>query len=124
MIRSIAAFAFLCLASLAMAAGNPFEQAPFEAARKAGKPVVVVVYADWCPTCRKQDPAVEALLKTPEFAGFELFRVDFDMQDDALKMLKVTRQSTLIVYKGQAEVSRTTGETRPDALASQLRKAL
>ena len=124
MIRSIAALAFFCLASLAVAAGIPFEQAPFEAAKKAGKPVVVMVYAEWCPTCRKQDPAVDALLKTPEFAKFELFRVDFDMQEEELRALRVSRQSTLIIYKGEKEVSRSTGETRPEMIATQLRKAL
>jgi thiol-disulfide isomerase/thioredoxin len=124
MIRTLAALAFLLLAGLASAAGTPFEQAPFDAARQAGKPVVVMVYAEWCPTCRKQDPAVEAVLKSPEFAKFALFRVDFDMQDEVLEALRVTRQSTLIVYKGDKEVARSTGETRPDAIAAQFRKAL
>ncbi len=50
----------------------------------APKPVLVMVYADWCPTCRKQDPVVEALLKTPEFAKVALFRVDFAKLEEAL----------------------------------------
>lgn len=116
--------ALLPLVPVAQAAtGQPFETAPFDAARKAGKPVLVMVYAEWCPTCRKQDPAVDALIKTPEFAGFEVFRVDFDMQDDVLEAFKVRKQSTLIVFKGQKEVARSTGETRPEAIAELLRKA-
>lgn len=122
---ALLAFAALLAAPFAaLAGGQPFEQAPFDAARRAGKPVLVMVYADWCPTCRKQDPAVEALLKTPEFAKFALFRVDFDMQDDVLAAFKVQRQSTLIVFKGEREVARSTGDTRPDSIAAMLRKAL
>lgn len=122
---ALLALATLCLAPLAaVAAGQPFEQVPFDAARKAGKPVLVMVYADWCPTCRKQDPVVEALLKTPEFAKVALFRVDFDMQDEVLKALEVQRQSTLIVFKGGREVARSTGDTKPDSIAAMLRKGL
>lgn len=109
---------------LAAAAARPFEMAPFNAAQKAGKPILVVVYAEWCPTCRKQDPAVETLMKTPEFAGFEVFRVDFDMQDEVLEAFRVRKQSTLLVFRGDKEVARSTGETRPEAIAQMLRKAL
>ena len=114
---------FLLTASALAATGKPFEMEPFNAARRAGKPILVMVYAEWCPTCRKQDPAVEALMRTPEFAGFEVFRVDFDMQDDVLDAFKVRKQSTLLVFKGDKEVARVTGETRPEAIAELLRKA-
>lgn len=115
----------LALAALpARAAGKPFETAAFQAAQKAGKPIVVVVYAEWCPTCRKQEPAVKALLETPEFAKFDAFQVDFDMQDEVLRAFRVTKQSTLLVFKGEREVTRATGLTRPEAIAELLRKAL
>ena len=120
----LALAAFFAAPLAAIAAGQPFEQAPFDAARKAGKPVLVMVYADWCPTCRRQDPVVEALLKTPEFAKVALFRVDFDMQDDVLAAFKVQRQSTLIVFKGEREVARSTGDTKHESIAAMLRKGL
>jgi hypothetical protein len=46
------------------------------------------------------------------------------MQDDVLAAFKVQRQSTLIVFKGEREMARSTGDTKPDSIAAMLRKAL
>lgn len=111
-------------AAASWAAGKPYDQAGFEAAQAAGKPILVEVHADWCPTCRAQDPIVSELMRDPKNAGFVVLRVDFDNQKDVLKRLRAQYQSTLIVFKGKKEVSRSTGETRKDAIAAQLVKAL
>lgn len=126
MLRRHALVALLALAAapLAHAAGVPFEQTAFDAARRNGKPVLVMVHAEWCPTCRKQEPAVLDLLKQPEFSGIQLLVVDFDLQEDVRKTLRATKQSTLILFRGEKEVTRSTGETRPEAIAQMLRKAL
>ncbi len=120
-------FAFVAgwfFAAAALAAGKPYDQAGFEAAQAAGKPILVEVHADWCPTCRVQEPLVSELMRNPENAGFVVLRVDFDNQKDVVKRLRAQYQSTLIVFKGRKEVSRSTGETRKDAIAAQLAKAL
>lgn len=114
----------LFFAAAAWAAGQPYDQAGFEAAQAAGKPILVEVHADWCPTCRAQEPIVSELMQDPKNAGFVVLRVDFDQQKDVLKRLRTQYQSTLIVFKGKKEVSRSTGETRKDAIAAQLAKAL
>jgi thiol-disulfide isomerase/thioredoxin len=114
----------LFFAAAAWAAGKPYDQAGFEAAQAAGKPILVEVHADWCPTCRAQDPIISELMRDPKNAGFVVLRVDFDKQKDVLKRLRAQYQSTLIVFKGKKEVSRSTGETRRDAIAAQLAKAL
>ncbi len=120
----LALLATLPFASFARAAAKPFDPAAFAAAQKSGKPVLVVAYAEWCPTCRKQEPAIESLLKTPEFANFQWFKVDFDLEEEVLKSFRVTKQSTLIVFRGDKEVARSTGQTRTEAIAELLRKAL
>ena len=123
--RFILAFiAGMFFAAAAWAAGKPYDQAGFEAAQAAGKPILVEVHADWCPTCRAQEPIVSELMQDPRNAGFVVLRVDFDKQKDVLKRLRAQYQSTLIVFKGKKEVSRSTGETRKDAIAAQLAKAL
>lgn len=119
----IAALSLLPLTALSHAKAEPFDETAFAAARKAGKPILVYVHANWCPTCRKQEPAIQALMATPEFAGFQVFKVDFDSQPDVLDDLRVTRQSTIIVYKGDKEVARATGVTQQEAIAAHLRKA-
>jgi thioredoxin 1 len=120
----LASFALLASIGAAVAAELPFSQEAFTAAQKAGKPIVVHVYAPWCPTCRAQEPIVQKLESDPKFAGVDAFRVDFDGQKDALKALKANRQSTLIVFKGEKEVGRSVGETSPKAIADLFDKAL
>ncbi len=113
----------LFFASASWAAGKPFDQAGFEAAQAAGKPILVEVHADWCSTCRAQEPVISKLMQDPKNADFVVLRVDFDQQKDVLKRLRTQYQSTLIVFKGKKEVSRSTGETSKDAIAAQLAKA-
>ncbi|HUX27112.1 MAG TPA: thioredoxin family protein [Burkholderiales bacterium] len=116
--------ASLFVAAAAWAAVKPFDQAGFEAAQNAGKPILVEIHADWCPTCRAQDPVISELLRDPKNAGFVVLRVDFDNQKAVVKHFHVQYQSTLIVFKGKKEVSRSTGETRKAEIAAQLAKAL
>ena len=114
----------LFVAAAAWAAGNPYDQAGFDAAQAAGKPILVEIHANWCPTCRAQEPIISELLREPKHAGFVVLRVDFDNQKDVAKRFRAQYQSTLIVFKGEKEVARSTGETRKDAIAAQLAKAL
>lgn len=105
-------------------AAAPFDEDGFAAAQRAGKPILVQVHADWCTTCRAQEPVIEALLKDPVYAQFVVFRVDFDRQKDVLKRLGVPFQSTLVVFKGDAEVSRSTAQVSREVIADQMAKAL
>jgi len=122
--RSLLPFiAALAFATAAWAAPKPFDQASFDAAQAAGKPILLEVHADWCPTCRAQDPIISELMQQPKNAAFVVLRVDFDNQKDAVKRFRAQYQSTLIVFKGKKEVARSTGETRKDAIAAQLAQA-
>lgn len=115
---------FALLAGTAFAAPSNFDQAAFDALQKEGKPILVMIHADWCPTCRAQAPIVSGLLGTPEYKSLNALRVDFDGQKDVVKAFKASMQSTLIVFKGGKEVGRSTGDTRPDSIAALLKKAL
>lgn len=122
-------FAFLVLmglawAAAALAADRPFEREAFEKAQKSGRPILLAVHADWCATCRTQEPLIESLLEQPKFRDFVVFRVDFDKQKDVVRQLRVQWQSTLIVYRGTKELARSTAATTEEAIAAQLAKAL
>ena len=112
------------IASAQAAEMKEFTPAAFEAAQKAGAPILVDVTAPWCPTCKAQKPIVSELTAQPKFSKLMVFHVDFDSQKDALKMLGVRMQSTLISYKGATEVGRSTGMTEKDKIAAQLDKAV
>ncbi|MBU3736619.1 MAG: thioredoxin family protein [Methylobacterium sp.] len=107
----------------AVAAGKAFDQKSFEQAAQQGKPVLVMVHADWCPVCRAQARVVDRLAAQSEFSNYEVLRVDFDTQDQVLQQFGVQRQSVLIVFKGDMEVGRTLGDTREAGIATLMRKA-
>ena len=61
----LAAFALATTVSFAPVASatdkKPFDQAAFDAAQAAGKPILVEVTAPWCPTCKAQAPTLSKL---------------------------------------------------------------
>ncbi len=106
------------------AVGESFTPEKMDALDKAGKPTLVFIYADWCPTCKAQEKILATLLPTNEFKGITTLRVDFDAQKPVVKAFGARHQSTLIVFKGGKEVARVTGETDSARIAELLRKAL
>ncbi len=124
-IRSLLVVLLVALTNVASAAETkPFDQATFVALQASNKPVLVDVYADWCPTCKQQAPILSELLSRPEFKDYTVLRVNFDTQKDVRRALGVAQQSTFIVYRGKREVVRTTGDTSKDSIAATLRKGL
>jgi thiol-disulfide isomerase/thioredoxin len=117
--------AFMIAAIVAMpslaSAGQPFDAKAFQASQAAGKSILVEVTAPWCPTCKQQRPIVEEIEK--EHPDLVVYDVDFDTAKDGLRQFRVQHQSTLIVFKGEKEVARSTGETDPVPLRSLVAKA-
>jgi thiol-disulfide isomerase/thioredoxin len=123
--RLLTIISFLVFTTAASAVTvKPFDQASFDQMRQDGKPVLVMVHASWCPTCRAQSKAIDSLMTKPEFANYQILRVDYDKQKGFVDMLRAPRQSVLIVYKGKTEVARSLGETDQEAIGAMLRKAL
>lgn len=114
----------LLLAGSATAARLPFNQAQYEQAVAADKPVVVYFHADWCPTCRAQQPIIDKLLGEPQFKPVTLFEADFDTETALEKALRVTQQSTFVVFKQGHEATRSTGQTQEAAIRAVLQQAL
>ncbi len=103
---------------------EPFTPAAFDAARAAGKSILVDVSAPWCPTCKAQHPILSGLEAEPKFKDLVVLDVDFDSQKDVLRSLGVRMQSTLIAFKGARETARSTGDTRPQSISRLLDAAL
>jgi len=95
----------------ALAAENDFTMEAFKAAQKDGKSILVDIWASWCPTCKAQGPILKSELAKPENKNVVMLRVNFDTQLDVLKAFKVQSQSTLIMFKGDKETSRSVGDT-------------
>jgi thioredoxin 1 len=103
---------------------KPFTDAALSAAQATGKPVLVEIHADWCPTCRAQTATLKKLAEDPRFKDVIVLRVDFDSQKDAVRKLQARSQSTLIVYKGTTERGRVVGDAAQASLDALLSKAL
>lgn len=127
MLKAIILGAVIFTATLAAGAARAATEAPFEpqafaAAQQAGKPILVDVWASWCPTCATQAPILHQMSADPAFKDLTIFKVDFDTQKDALRALAVRSQSTLIAFRGNTEVGRSVGDTRADSIRALLEK--
>jgi thiol-disulfide isomerase/thioredoxin len=111
-------------ASLAQA----FEVKPYSAdalarAEKAGQPVALHFHADWCPTCRAQDKTLQSM-KDEKGLDLTILTVNYDTEKDLKKRFAIRMQSTLVVLKGDKEVSRLAGDSSADGLRGALKAAL
>ena|SRR5665213_2399822 len=122
---ALALGALLAFSPLATAmSGQTYDQKAFEAAQSAGKSILLHVTAPWCPTCKVQTPILGKLEALPKFEPLVVFNIDFDTSKALLRELRVSQQSTMIVYKGKDEVGRETGNTDPASIEALLAKAI
>lgn len=123
--KSAALLALSSLMSLAMAGEiKPFNQQEFDKLTHDGKPVVLDISATWCPTCKAQKPIIDGLMKQPAYKDVTIMAIDFDSAKPTLKTFKVTMQSTLVAFKGDKEVGRSTGDTTPEGLEGLIKKTV
>ncbi|MFM7523927.1 MAG: thioredoxin family protein, partial [Betaproteobacteria bacterium] len=102
----------------------PYTPEKHAALQLAGQPHALHFHADWCGTCIEQDRALEKLKGDKSLDSVTLMVVDYDKNKALRQQLKVTIQSTFVVFKGQNEVARNGGETEATAIKSLLAKAL
>lgn len=120
----VATFIWVNLAFAASQSGiQPYTQAQFDALQQQGKPILVWIHADWCPTCRAQGKVLDELLPTPALQGLTVLKVDFDDQKPVVRAFRAVRQSTFILFKGGKEIGRSLGDTRRDSILAFLKQA-
>lgn len=95
---------------------QPFSVSAFQAAQQQGRPILIDVYADWCPTCRAQKQVMNKLLTRKEFKNLLVLRLNFDEQESHWRKLGVRRQSTLIAFRGRNEVGRSVAVTESNEI--------
>ncbi|CAN5222006.1 hypothetical protein BH09PSE2_BH09PSE2_09610 [soil metagenome] len=103
---------------------QPFDQAVFERAQAAGRPILVDAHAGWCPICHLQAPTLDRLSTDPAFDKLLILRLNYDKQNDEKRGLGIRMQSTLIAFNGKTETGRSVGVTNRDAITALARTAL
>ncbi len=101
----------------------PYSAQALAAAQKAGEPVAVHFHATWCSTCKAQDKAFNELQADPTLK-LTVLQADYDTEGELKKQMKVRSQSTLIVFRGNTERARSSGDTQPERLKALLKTAL
>lgn len=113
--------AFPLQAALA-AAPAEFSDTAFATAQAQGRTIVVETYAPWCLPCRIQSPILDSLRSRDPFKQVLVLRIGERTPSPIWKRLRLNGFGTLVVFKGNREMSRG-NPTSESAVVDLLRRA-
>ena len=94
----------------------------FEEAKKNGETVVVNAWAKYCGTCKRQKVILDQAEK--DFKDVLFLYYNHPKMKDIARYLKIDHRSTILVYKGYTEVSRTIGQLEKSVIYSNIKKGI
>ena len=94
----------------------------FEEAKKNGETVVVTAWNKYCGTCKRQKVVLDQAEK--DFKDVLFLYYNHPKMKEVSKYLKIDRRSTILVYKGNTEVSRTLGQIDKSVIYSSIEKGI
>lgn len=101
-----------------------YKEKAYEEAKAKDAPYAFHFYAEWCTICLAQKRAIQALENDKNLQNYTVFLVDFDFQRKIKAKYGVERQSTIILFRGDQELTRSLGIKEKDKLEEFLKKAL
>ena len=125
MIRKILVIIFLLISTNVFAAENHklnFTVDKFENAKKNGETVVVTAWNKYCGTCKRQKAVLDQAEK--DFKNVLFLYYNHPKMKDIAKYLKIDYRSTILIYKGNEEVSRTIGQLDRSVIYANIKKAI
>lgn len=117
------ACALWCISAVALEV-KPYHADSFAQARAAGKVTALQFHSGWCPVCVMQSRSLDGLKSDPALAGVVVFQADFAKEDELRRRFGVHAFSTLVIFRGEEERARTTGDFQPEKLKALFAKAL
>ena len=123
--KKILVIIFLLISSNAFSAENQrlnFTIETFEEAKKNGETVVVTAWNKYCGTCKRQKVVLDQAEK--DFKDVLFLYYNHPKMKDIAKYLKIDHRSTILVYKGNTEVSRTLGQIDKSVIYSSIEKGI
>ena len=123
--KKVLVIIFLLIGTNAFSAENQrlnFTIETFEEAKKNGETVVVTAWNKYCGTCKRQKVVLDQAEK--DFKDVLFLYYNHPKMKDVAKYLKIDHRSTILVYKGEAEISRTLGQVDKSVIYSNIKKGI
>lgn len=102
---------------------EPFSNERFAELQEKGELVLIDVFAPWCPTCARQHEVLEKYRAEHPDVDLHILTVDYDEDRQTVRQLRVPRQSTLLLYKGETQFWYSVAETREDVIFDAINRA-
>jgi len=115
-------FLFVCLSANAVEMKTNFSEEIFEKAKASGKTVVVNSYEVWCATCSKQTKILDQAEK--EFKDIIFLSYEQSKNKNIAQKLGIKFFTTIIVYRGNDEVTRIVGQTDKKIIYAAIQKGI
>ncbi|WP_374763601.1 thioredoxin family protein [Yunchengibacter salinarum] len=96
-----------------LAGWQPYEAASFNETLQNGDPMLVEIYASWCPTCKAQHEAFETMVDNGTAPNIRAVRVDYDDDPAFLKRYGIRGTGILMLFDDGREIARAAGLTTP-----------
>jgi thiol-disulfide isomerase/thioredoxin len=88
----------------------------FEELMAQGEPLLVEVYASWCPTCLLQHRALDTLHAEGRGPNIRAIRVDFERDLDFVRKYDFRYTGTMVLFNRGRETARATGLITADKI--------
>ena len=118
----ITLFLFFCLSANAVEKKTNFSDEVFKNAKTSGKTVVVNSYEVWCGTCSKQTKILDQAEK--EFKDIVFLSYEQSKNKNIAQKLGIKFWTTIVVYKGNDEVTRIVGQTDKEIIYAAIQKGI
>jgi len=118
----ITLFLLVCIPANAVEKKTNFTIETLEKAKASGKTIVINSYEVWCGTCSKQTKVLDQAEK--EFNEIIFLSYEQSKNKDIAKNLGIKNWTTIVVYKGDNEISRIIGQTDKEIIYSAIKKGI
>ena len=118
----ITLFLFFCFSSYGITKETNFSMETFEKAKASGKTIVINSYEIWCGTCTAQTKVLNQAKK--DFNSIIFLSFEQGKNKEIAKKLDIKFRTTIVVYKGNNEVSRIIGQTSKKTIYSTIQKGI
>ena len=113
---------FFCISASAVEKKTNFSIETLEKAKASGKTIVINSYEVWCGTCSKQTKILDQAEK--EFNEIIFLSYEQSKNEEIAKKLGIKHWTTIVVYKGDNEISRIIGQTDKETIYSAIQKGI